>query len=334
MFFSGYRMILYRDGRPPSPARGGPGPDRGGGLRRSGGPDHHDRPAPEPRRRCGPDPGPVHDGKVEGYAMAVGTDGGDDSPRAQSFLNDIEFHCEPTDGTGMVGELLARPGVLVPGTRLVRPAVLATVADVMAGLPTANALAPRLPLTLDIDVRTVGPAGERLWLASRLLKVGRTTVAAEVAFTDGPGGPLVALSYLTFVASPRPQDTTPYEIAGMRTTGSLPVPMADHVGARVVAPGMVEIDRRPFVIQASGTLQGGIVALLGELAAESLVGRPVLDLDTRYLATIRVGPARAEATAVGGAHVRVEVRDTGNGDRLAARIMARMVPGPPPDDGR
>jgi acyl-coenzyme A thioesterase PaaI-like protein len=250
-----------------------------------------------------------------------------DPDGTKTFINDLDFHCDVVeDGPGMEGELVVSPYVLAPGSRVVRPAILATMADVIAGLPANAATAPRLPLTLDIDVRTLAPAGERLWAKSRILKVGRNTVATEVDFTNGRSGPLVAVSYLTFMPSPRPQDVAPVTMAGMHTTGSLDEPIAEHVGAREVSPGVVEIEHGPFLQQASGALQGGIVALLGELAAESLARRPVLDLDTRYLTTVRFGPARATAVAAGDDHVRVEVRDTGNGDRLAARIMARVDP--------
>ncbi len=84
--------------------------------------------------------------------------------------------------------------------------------------------------------------------------------------------------------------------------------------------------RRPFVVQAAGSLQGGVVALLGEKAAESLAGRPVIDLDVRFLSAIRVGPGRATASWLGEDVIRVEIRDAGRNDRLAALTIARVIP--------
>ena len=136
-------------------------------------------------------------------------------------------------------------------------------------------------------------------------------------------GRLLALSQLTFVPSPRPQDLNPQMDGPQLTRGTLRVPFPEHVGARLVTPGVVEIDRTPFVSQLSGTLQGGIVALLGELAAESVLGAPLCDLETRYLTTIRVGPGRATATDLGRGVARVEVHDAGNDDRFAALVFAR-----------
>jgi acyl-coenzyme A thioesterase PaaI-like protein len=242
------------------------------------------------------------------------------------FIQDLDLECEMTaDGTAAAGQ--ASVGPLVRGRAGgVRPSLLATVADIVGGIPACRATAPRLALTLDIAVRIVRqPGGERASVSARLLKVGRNTVAVAVDFAE-PGGEPLALCHLTFVPSPRPQDLAPPTLTGMRTQGSATVPLPELVGARVPLPGVAEIDHRPYVVQGSGALQGGIVALLAELAAESLDGGPVLDLDTRYLSTVRIGPGRAEATRVGGDLVRVEVRDVGADRRLAAVATARVAP--------
>jgi acyl-coenzyme A thioesterase PaaI-like protein len=244
------------------------------------------------------------------------------------FIQDLDLECEmAADGATASGE--ASAGSLLRGEAGgVRPALLATVADIVGGIPACRATAPRLALTLDIAVRIVAqPESDRVRAAARLLKEGRTTVAVAVDFSDARSGDTVALSHLTFVPSPRPQDLAPPTLTGMRTGGSMAVPLPELVGARVPEPGVAEIDHRPYVVQGSGALQGGIVALLAELAAESLAGGPVLDLDTRYLSTVRVGPARAQASPAGGGVVRIEVRDTGAGSRLAAVATARVGPG-------
>lgn len=240
------------------------------------------------------------------------------------YIQDLDLACEVT-GDGAVGETSVGP--LVRGAAGgVRPSLLATVADVIAGTPACRATAPRLALTLDIAVHVVAqPPGERVRVAARVLKVGRNTVATAVDMTDPASGRAVAICHLTFMPSPRPQDLAPALLGGMHTDGSISVPLPELVGARVPAPGVAEVDHRPYVVQGSGALQGGVVALLAELAAESLATGPVLDLDTRYLSTVRVGPGRAVATHVGGDHYRVEVRDAGAGDRLAAVATARVA---------
>jgi acyl-coenzyme A thioesterase PaaI-like protein len=244
-----------------------------------------------------------------------------------SFINDLWFEFDVTDqGTHGEGRASLTPTMeSVPS--LVRPSVLLTIADCIAGVPAMHVASPRLSVTLDMVVRIVAPAtGPELAMTSDLLKKGKNTVASEVRFTDAGSQELVALATLTFMASPRPQDISPPILDGMVMHGSMPVPFPERVGLRTLAPGVTEVDRRPFVEQAAGSIQGGIVALLGETAAQSLTGRPVIELDARFFTGVRVGPGRATAEAVGADLVRVEVRDGGSADRLAALVFARVGP--------
>ena len=207
-----------------------------------------------------------------------------------------------------------------------RPSVLATIADCVAGIPACWVTAPSLAVTLDIAVWTAAErCGDHLSMTGKIVKRGLSTVAGEIRFTDATTTDLVAISYLTFMPSPRPQDQAPPRATSMRTDGSMTVPFPEHVGVRVPCRGTAEVDLVRFTTQAAGTLQGGIVALVAEVAAESLAGTPVLDLDVRYLNAVRVGPGRATATNVGRDLVRIEVRDGGSDDRLAALVMARTA---------
>jgi acyl-coenzyme A thioesterase PaaI-like protein len=265
-----------------------------------------------------------------GSADAAGTgDAPQGGASAQMFINDIPFGFDLTeDGVTIDGDATIRDALRSPGSGLPRASVLATIADCMAGVPACLATAPRLAVTLDIVVRNVAPrCGDRLDVSGEIVKQGRSTVAGEVRFSDAETKELVALSYVTFMASPRPQDVVPVMVRGMRTTGSMPTPFPEYIGLRLVEPGVAEMDLVPFVMQASQSLQGGAVGLLGEVAAESLASAPVLDLDVRYLSAVRVGPGRATATRFGRDLVRVEVRDIGSNDRLAALIFVRVAAG-------
>ncbi len=246
-----------------------------------------------------------------------------------SFINDLSFQFHVVDaGSHGTGRATITPGMRSSGT-LARPSVLLTIADCIAGVPAMHASTPRLAVTLDMVVRTVAPAMDaELDVTSDLLKKGRNTVGSEVRFTNAGTDELVALAYLTFMASARPEDLSPPIPDGMAFSGSMPVSFPERVGIRAVAPGITELDRRPFVQQASGSLQGGMVTLLGETAAESLTGQPVVELDARFFTGVRVGPGRATAELVGDGVVRVEVRDAGNEDRLAALVVARVSGSP------
>ena len=251
-----------------------------------------------------------------------------DPESVQMFVNDIPFGFDLSDsGNEITGDATITDALRFPGSELPRASVLATIADCMAGIPACHATAPQLAVTLDIVVRNVAErCGDRLEIAGEIIKQGRSTVAGEVRFTDARTKALVALSYVTFMASARPQDLAPVLHRGMRTTGSMTTPLPEFVGVRPVAPGVAEVDLVHFVMQASRTLQGGVFGLLAEVAAESMTQSPVLDLDIRYLSAVRVGPGRATATLLGEDLVRVEVRDRGSDDRLASLIFLRMAP--------
>jgi acyl-coenzyme A thioesterase PaaI-like protein len=258
----------------------------------------------------------------------VGLGGSDEPEYRRSFVGQIPFGFTLSeDGLEMVGDAGVTAMLRSTHSGPPRASLLATIADCMAGIPACIVTTPSLAVTLDIAVRMVADhCGDLLDMTGEIVKRGRSTVAGEVRFSDARTSDLVAMSYVTFMASPRPQDLAPPLLRGMRTTGSMPVTFPEFVGTRMLSAGVAEVDLTPFVMQASGSLQGGIVALIGEMAAESLTGSPVLDLDVRYLSAVRVGPGRATATLLGTDLVRVEVRDVGGDDRLAALIFARMAP--------
>src|SRR5579871_5613990 len=225
----------------------------------------------------------------------------------------------------VVGSFEAVPALCAPGTPLARTAVLLTIADMAAGSISSAATAPRICLTLDLSVRVLRPPVGLIDVEARVLKSGRNTTVAETLFhVDGE---LAALSWSTFVASPRPSDVIEVPPLSFRRYGpsQLRAPLAEQAGCRIVGPGIAEVDRTPYVMNPAGTVQGGMVALLAELATESLpdVDGAVTELDVRYLSATRVGPARATAAALTDRTARVELHDPGNGDRLTAVVLAR-----------
>ena len=232
----------------------------------------------------------------------------DGLPPGLIFVSDIPFGFTMPDKVTMLGDAVLDQNLCSSNSSLPRPSVLAT---------------------LDIVVNIVAqPTTELLIIEGSIIKKGRNVVASEVDFFDSQTKALVARSYLTFMASPRPQDVAPPVASSMRTTSSMPTPFPEHVGAHIVRPGVAQIEHSSFVQQAAGTLQGGIISLLGEMATESLAGAPVVDLDIRYLSAVRVGPGQAIATPLGPDLYRVEVRDLGSENRLAAVITARVARSP------
>lgn len=248
-----------------------------------------------------------------------------------------EIGIDPSYATGTARGTIV-PELCVPETDVVLTSVLLTWADILAGPMANEATFPRVCMTLDLDVRVLRrpPTGE-VALRSEVLKSGRTASLTETRFLDA-SGETFAISFGTFVASPRPQDDLDVDVVRGPRWGRRPlqIPLPERLGVRVVQPGVAEVDRRDDLLNPADTLQGGVVALLAEVAALSVApGGAVRDLDVRYLRATRVGPARATAEVVGSEGpfrtVRVEVRDAGDGDRLTA--VVRAICGPPASHG-
>jgi acyl-coenzyme A thioesterase PaaI-like protein len=222
-----------------------------------------------------------------------------------------------------VGGFDVTPEMLGPDG-CVRPSIVATEADMVGGALATRASEPRVPLTVDLTVHRIEPVGTgRLSMVGRVLKAGQRTTVTEILISAGDERPLF-VSHATFMPAPRPQDVQPF--SGDRTSGppSLTQPFIEQLGVRVLSPGTTELDRTPYTMQPTGTVQGGAVAAVAEAAAETLTGGAVADLELRYLSAVRVGPARATAESIGAGRVRVEVRDRGNADRLATLVMATV----------
>ena len=111
--------------------------------------------------------------------------------------------------------------------------------------------------------------------------------------------------------------------------------MRDEAGIEVVdaGNGVVQLEVTPALRNPAGTLQGAMVALLAEAAAEDLVearsGSPavVVDLDIRYLGKAMVGPVRTRTRLLGdgpGAPIEIELVDLST-DTLTTLVYARAA---------
>ena len=217
-------------------------------------------------------------------------------------------------------------------------AALLTFADVLIGRMAAQRTSPRISLTADLTVHVVGdpPPDGKLSMRASLIKTGRSMSVGETEILAKTTGRPLATAIGTFLASPRPADEVPEEFHSDRSnlgvSGRSAATLADQVGLKVLDPGVVEIPLRPDLINATGSLQGGLIALLGEIAAQSAatqaagVRQVVSSLEVHYLAAARVGPFRTTTTvsssAGGNPLARVEVRDPGRENRLASVIFA------------
>lgn len=253
-----------------------------------------------------------------------------DAQLTKSFLHDLRFDLRPTEH-GMAGTFEVTAEMLVPGTDGVQLGVLATVADVAMGTPVSDVIGKRIVgLTVDLVVRCfrgLGVGTHRL--DARVLKRGRTLAVAETTFLAGATDAEVAGHCLaTFMpleidgplAMPMPE-------RGARIgAGTLDATFVDALGVVVERPGVATVDRRPYTLQPAGTIQGGVICTLAEVAAGSLLGGSLADLDVRFLSQVKHGPARATAERLDDRSARVVVVDAGSSNpRPTAYAIARLA---------
>jgi len=238
------------------------------------------------------------------------------------------------DGPVVRGRVAIVPEVCAPGTTMVRTSVLATWADIVTGFVAGQTVNPRVPLTLDLEVQlqSGAHAGDRVVVDATAVKVGRTVIVCEARFVDELAGTPVAVAHASFIASPDPDHVFAGGFPGPTMLGGrLTVPLAERIGARTIAPGCVEVPHRPDGLNASGGIQGGLVAFAAEEAVLSLAAdASVLEaLNVRYLRQFSVGPAQAVAERHDGMAI-VHLTDAGAG-RLCAIASARLGRASRPD---
>lgn len=236
-------------------------------------------------------------------------------------------------------QLRPRDEVMCHGA--VRISVLALMIDVVAGIIVDDD--PDVwTFTSDMSVRMRPlPAPEAIHTRTTILRRGQRSATAMVDLVSGQGQP-VAIGAIGF-AKVRRRESDPFKPGGSleRITvmfdGSrvLTRPLREEAGIDVLEPmlGALEMELTPGLLNPAGTLQGAMVALLAESAAEELassrfdIPAVVTDLDLRYLAQTGAGPIRTRCHLLGDgpdAPIQVELFDTSS-DRLTTLAYARAA---------
>lgn len=226
----------------------------------------------------------------------------------------------------MHGTAEVTPYLHAPGTSHLRTSVLAWWADVISGLLAAQVMTPRVPVTLGLDVHLYrpAPAAGMIRAVGQAVKGEGRVFAARVEFSTERGEP-VGFSASSFMSSPDISLTMPpvTSVDGLPPGARLTVPLADRAGCKRQEPGVAIIPRHEGGLNASNTLNGGLIALAVEEALLSLApGETLGSLSLHYIRPVRIGPAVATATMRAGLG-RVELHDAGNGDRLSVTADGR-----------
>ena len=226
------------------------------------------------------------------------------------------------------GDAEITPFMHVPGTPHLRTSVLAMWSDMVGGILSLVAMRPRLSVTLELDVhlRRPAPSSGTVRAEGRTRKAGRSVHVAEVAFFDDAGEEF-GFSTTTFMTAHDATFTMPSGATPMRfrrNPSRLSVPLAERARLVRTGGGAAELPLSDDGLNSTGTMHGGLIALVAEESVLSLgePGAMVSSLQVRYLSPVRTGPAVAAAAGQDGLY-RCELRDTGQDGRLAALATVR-----------
>jgi acyl-coenzyme A thioesterase PaaI-like protein len=242
----------------------------------------------------------------------------------------------------MRGTIVSRSGIR--RHERVRPATLMMLADVVVGM-RHEARVEEWTFTTDYSWRLADrrrvAEGETITAVARELRIGRRLIVEAVDYLDESGA-LLASTQITFMRTPqRPGDDPKPDISGVRALMAsapeepLEAPLVEAAGVEIVdaAAGTVHLEIGDRIRRPGGMVQGSIMTLLGEVAAETLaehaLGGPciVTGLDVRYLLGGRTGPLVTRSSWVGPPErgtVAVDVIDTGRGDALTTTFYVQV----------
>lgn len=238
-------------------------------------------------------------------------------------------------------DLAPQPETLHHG--VVRASVLSFAIDAVSGV-SVDSDPDVWTLTTDMSVRMrpMRPAPALVTASNTILRRGRRSVFCLVDVVTDEGQP-IATGAVGFAHVPRKDGDPPKPSFSLEDAprflsggGTLTRPIREEAEIVVLdaAAGVVEMAVTPNVCNPAGTIQGAMVALLAESAAEELLAArldaPVLvvDLDLRYLAKVHVGPVRTRTRLLGDgpdAPVQVELVDQST-DQTTTLVYARGVP--------
>ena len=245
---------------------------------------------------------------------------------AHHIMRDLGFDVQEV-GAEMHGSGHVIPEMWVPGSEELRLSILASWADMVAGYLSIGLFDPGVPVTLDLDVHVHRRPTrlEEVRMVGRTQKSGRSVSVLSIDI-EADGAPL-GFSHATFMAAPNPNLKMPTVV---RDDGllrphppRLAMPFAARAGCERQGAGRASIPLRPDGLNASGTLNGGLLALVVEEAALSAApGTTLSSLSMRYAQPVRVGPAVAMAEVRDGLG-SIVVRDAGRHDRLAVIATTR-----------
>jgi acyl-coenzyme A thioesterase PaaI-like protein len=228
--------------------------------------------------------------------------------------------------------------------------LIVALTDVSGATVSLAAAAPDWPATADLSYQAIGPIREGPILAeARLVRRGSKTIVIEVEVFDGHGSedPSAAepagTGLMTFGRLPGSASAItidPKQNMGRSTAArpdsELTAPVLDEIGLRLIdaESGQVELAKSDYVRNSFGTINGGVMGMVMQGAAEATAsgfGRFVAtDAQIHYLAQTKAGPLRTTTRVIRRAtdHVvcRVRAVDSGSDDLVVALATVTLQP--------
>jgi acyl-coenzyme A thioesterase PaaI-like protein len=224
---------------------------------------------------------------------------------------------------------------------IVRASVLSFVIDVVAGIPLDQDLGMwTLTSDMSVHMRPI-PAPALIEATGTILRQGRRSATSLVELKTDQGAPIatgaIGFAKIARKTTDPPKPNVPLGQVPLifRNPITLTRPLREEAGVEVIdaAEGVVQVEVTPALTNPAGTLQGAMVALLAEAAAEDLLATRfdsrfvVTDLDLRYLRKTEEGPVRTRSSLLGtgpDAPVQVELIDTST-DEITTLVYASAV---------
>jgi acyl-coenzyme A thioesterase PaaI-like protein len=213
---------------------------------------------------------------------------------------------------------------------VVRAAVLVMLVDMAAGYEAEMHADRDWSFTADLGVRLSPVPTSRIEGIPVVQRAGRT-ISVDMALRDEQDRP-AAHGVATFTrVKMRPGDPErpDYPVDSVGSWADDDVDLEAALMAREIADGL-EVDLHDTLLNPAGVLQGGVAALIAELAAQRVVedrlARPMVatSIDVRYVNMGRVGPIRAVVEPVGrdeDATVVVRLLDAGADEKVVTHNL-------------
>lgn len=215
---------------------------------------------------------------------------------------------------------------------MVLGSVLVMMVDVGGGWAAEQQSGDDWSFTVDIGIRRHPTVTERIQGVPAVQRAGRT-ISIDLPMTDASGAP-TATGVSTFIRLPRrPQDPPRpnFPVDSMGDWGPPDGHLGDLLGPTVTERGL-SVRLRSELLNPAGILQGGVAALLAELAAqrrleaESHDELVVSSFDVRYVTMGRVGPFEAVVDPIGPLNAVVRVLDRGADDAVVTHNLIGFSP--------